>query len=308
MTALTEQETGWINEVTGRLRLIQADTAQLDAAKRSEFLQEEVERSFKNVAPANRQRLLAALLARFPVAGKTSVVVSSAPSSAPAPAPLSPAALLDKFLAAVPTLPENERAELSKKILAAGLTPAPATGGGGPLNLSEETQRALGLAPGQSASPERLAQLAMLLLDALSRLDQTGLKTAEVLSPRSSLLKRNESVRRAAGRFLTGETDSVETPLREVAGLLGALLAGALGGGRVFGQQYLERFSPTAIEDVVTAEGGGGMFGPSKKERCWDRYVDLARDFATPDLVDRRVKECLASVAQRTLEKGNLGR
>lgn len=308
MTALTEQETGWINEVTGRLRLIQADTAQLDAAKRSEFLQEEVERSFKNVAPANRPRLLEALLARFPVAGKTTVVVSSAPSSAPAPAPLSPAALLDKFLATVPTLPENERAELSKKLLAAGLTPAPATGGGGPLNLPEETQRALGLAPGQSASPERLAQLAVVLLDALSRLDQTGLKTAEVLSPRSSLLKRNESVRRAAGRFLTGETDSVETPLREVAGLLGALLAGALGGGRVFGQQYLERFSPTAIEDVVTAEGGGGMFGPSKKERCWDRYVDLARDFATPDLVDRRVKECLASVAQRTLEKGNLGR
>jgi hypothetical protein len=309
MTALTEQETGWINEVTGRLRLIQADTAQLDAAKRSEFLQEEVERSFKNVAPANRQRLLEALLARFPVAGKTTGSVSPAVASAPAsvPPPLSPAALLDKFLAALPALPENERSELTKRLLASGLTPAP-TAAAGPLNLSEETQRALGLAPGQSASPERLAQLAVLLLDALSRLDQTGLKTAEVLSPRSSLLKRNESVRRAAGRFLTGETDSVETPLREVAGLLGALLAGALGGGRVFGQQYLERFSPTAIEDVVTAEGGGGMFGPSKKERCWDRYVDLARDFATPDLVDRRVKECLASVAQRTLEKGNLGR
>lgn len=309
MTALTEQETGWINEVTGRLRLIQADTAQLDAAKRSEFLQEEVERSFKNVAPANRQRLLEALLARFPVAGKTTGPVSPAVASAPAsaPPPLSPAALLDKFLAALPTLPENERSELTKRLLASGLTPTPAAAAG-PLNLSEETQRALGLAPGQSASPERLAQLAVLLLDALSRLDQTGLKTAEVLSPRSSLLKRNESVRRAAGRFLTGETDSVETPLREVAGLLGALLAGALGGGRVFGQQYLERFSPTAIEDVVTAEGGGGMFGPSKKERCWDRYVDLARDFATPDLVDRRVKECLASVAQRTLEKGNLGR
>lgn len=308
MTALTEQETGWINEVTGRLRLIQTDTAQLDVAKRSEFLQEEVERSFKNVAPANRQRLLEALLARFPVAGKTTGPVPPAVASAPASAPpsLSPAALLDKFLAAVPTLPENERSQLTKRLLASGLTPTPAAAG--PLNLSEETQRALGLAPGQAASPERLAQLAVQLLDALSRLDQTGLKTAEVLSPRSSLLKRNESVRRAAGRFLTGETDTVETPLREVAGLLGALLAGALGGGRVFGQQYLERFSPTAIEDVVTAEGGGGMFGPSKKERCWDRYVDLARDFATPDLVDRRVKECLAAVAQRTLEKGNLGR
>lgn len=309
MTALTEQETGWINEVAGRLRLIQADTAQLDAAKRSEFIQEQVDRSFKDVAPANRSRLLEALLARFPVAGNIAHPVSPAMSpAAPVPAaPLAPAALLDKFLAALPALPEAERGELAKKIAAAGLVSTPASSGT-PLVLSEETQRAIGLAPGQSASPERLAQLLVVLLDALSRLDQTSMKTAEVLSPRSSLLKRNESVRRAAGRYLAGETDSVETPLREVSGLLGALLAAALGGGRIFGQQYLERFSPSAIEDVVTAEGGGGMFGPNKKERCWDRYVDLARDFATPDLVDRRIKECLALVAQRTLEKSNLGR
>lgn len=310
MTALTEQETGWINDVAGRLRLIQTDTAQLDAAKRSELLQEQVDRSFKDVAPASRSRLLEALLARFPVAGNVAHPVSSALSpAAPVPAvvPLSPAALLDKLLAALPALPEDERGELAKKIAAAGLVSTPTTGGV-PLVLSEETQRALGLAPGQSASPDRLAQLLVVLLDALSRLDQTSMKTAEVLSPRSSLLKRNESVRRAAGRFLAGETDSVETPLREVSGLLGALLAAALGGGRIFGQQYLERFSPSAIEDVVTAEGGGGMFGPNKKERCWDRYVDLARDFATPDLVDRRIKECLALVAQRTLEKSNLGR
>lgn len=308
MTALTEQETGWINEVAGRLRLIQVDTMQLDAAKRSEFLQEEVERSFKEVAPANRHRLLEALLARFPVAGLSAQPALPALPSAPAPtaAPLTPATLLDKLLEALPTLPENERAELTKKLAAARLLPAPA--GGAAVTFSEETLRALGLTVGQSADPERLAQLAVLLLDALSRLDQTGLRAAEVLSPRSSLLKRNESVRRAAGRFLAGEPESVELSLREVAGLLGALLAAALGGGRVFGQQYLERFAPTAIEDVVTAEGGGGMFGPSKKERCWDRYVDLARDFATPDLVDRRIKECLASVAQRTLEKGNLGR
>ena len=129
----------------------------------------------------------------------------------------------------------------------------------------------------------------------------------EVLSPRSPLLKRSESVRRSAARFLVGELDTLETQSREVSALVGALLAATLGGGRAFGQQYVERFSPAAIEDVVTAEGGGGMFGRSKKERCWDRYADLARDFATPDLVDRKIKECLAAVVQRTVEKGGTG-
>lgn len=305
MTALTEQERSWIGDVAGRLRLIQADTAALEAPKRAEFLQEEVERSFKSVTPANRQRLMEALLARFPVAGTIpgSTVAPAVPAAATS-APASPSELLDQLLAVLPTLPEATRTELTKKLASAGLGSASGGGGGGAVSISEETARALGAEGGKQISPDRLAQLTVLLVDALSRLDQTALRTMEALAPRSSLLKRNESIRRATGRYLSGEADTVEMQLREVAGLLGALLAATLGGGRVFGQQYLERFSPTAIEDVVTAEGGGGMFGPSKKERCWDRYVDLARDFATADLVDRRVKECLAAVVQRTLEKG----
>src|SRR5687768_2533806 len=98
MTALTEQETGWVDEVAGRLRLIQADTASLDAAKRHEFLQEEINRTFKDVAPANRKRLLEALLVRFPIAGNIASLSDATLPPATAPAPLSPAELLDKLL------------------------------------------------------------------------------------------------------------------------------------------------------------------------------------------------------------------
>ena len=121
------------------------------------------------------------------------------------------------------------------------------------------------------------------------------------------MLKRNESVRKAVARFLVGETDTVEPQLREAFGLLAALLVAPLSGGRAFGQPYVERFSPAAIEDVVTAEGGGGVFGGNKKERCWNRYCDLARDYATTDLIDRKLKECLASVVQKTVEKSTAG-
>ena len=309
MTALTEQEGGWINEVATRLRLIQADTAQLEAGKRCEYLQEEVERSFKGVSTANRKRLLEALLVRFPVAGKilsaTPVAPMPPPVASSSPVTESPEETLDRLLAALPKLPEEKREGFSRKLVESGLVPA----GGSPVaqEVSDESLRALGLSAGQPPAMERVVQLAGLLLDVVSRLDQTALKTMEVLSPRSPLLKRSESIRRSAARFLLGEVQTIDPQARELTALLGALLAATLGGGRVFGQQYVERFSQTAIEDVVTAEGGGGMFGRSKKERCWDRYADLARDFATADLVDRKIKECLAAVVQRTVEKGGTG-
>jgi hypothetical protein len=210
---------------------------------------------------------------------------------------------LNRFLAAWPTLDEAERESAAKKISEAGLLPSGA--GIVDAHVSEEYLRALGLTADQPLNLDRLVQLTAQLLDTLSRLDQTGLRTMEALAPRSSVLKRSESIRRSASRLLTGERENIDSQMRDVAGLMGALLAAVLGGGRVFGQQYVERFSPSAIEDVVRAEGGGRMFGPSMKERCWDRYVDLARDYATSDLVDRKIRECLASVVQRTIEKGN---
>lgn len=311
-TTLTGQEGTWIHEVAGRLRLIQSDTAQVEPGKRAEFLQEEVERSLKTVPPANRKRFIEALLTRFPVAGK---VVSSfspvpaaatpVPVAAPAPVVESPAETLERFLAAVPKLSEEQRGELVQRLLGSELLRAYRSAL--VLETSEESQRALGLLTGQQPRLERIMQLTVLLLDVFARLDQTALKTLEALAPRSSLLKRNESVRKVAARFLVGEVETVEPQLREAFGLLAALLVAPLTGGRAFGQPYVERFSPAAIEDVVTAEGGGGVFGGNKKERCWIRYCDLARDFATADLVDRKIKECLATVVQKTVEKSTGG-
>lgn len=309
-TTLTGQEGSWIHDVAARLRLIQADTAQVEPSKRAEFLQEEVERSLKHVPPANRKRFIEALLARFPVAGR--VVSAFAPVIAAPPVPVavpvpvaeSPAETLERFLAVVPKLSEEQRGELVQRLLGSELLRAYRSAL--VLETSEESQRALGLVTGQQPRLERIVQLTVVLLDVVSRLDQTGLKTMEALAPRSPTLKRNESVRKAAARFLVGEVETVEPQLREAFSLLAALLVAPLNGGRAFGQPYVERFSPAAIEDVVTAEGGGGVFG-NKKERCWNRYCDLARDFATAELVDRKIKECLAVVVQKTVEKSTGG-
>jgi len=312
MTTLSGQESSWIHEVAGRLRLIQADTAQVEPAKRAEFLQEEVERSLKTVPPANRKRFVEALLARFPVAGRVVSGFSPVPAAEPEPAPVaapvpvaeSPLETLERFLAEVSNLSEEQRGEPVQRLLGSELLRSYRNAL--VLEVSGESQRALGLLAGQQPQLERMVQLTVMLLDVVSRLDQTGMKTMEALAPRSPLLKRNESVRKAAARFLVGEVETVEPQLREAFGLLAALLVAPLSGGRAYGQSHVERFSPAAIEDVVTAEGGGGVFG-NKKERCWNRYCDLARDFATADLVDRRIKECLAAVVQKTVEKSTGG-
>src|ERR1700743_2291978 len=98
-TALTEQESSWVNEVAHRLRLIQAHADSFGPKKRREYLQEEIARSLKTVPPARRKGHLEWLLTRFPVAGR--IPTTAAPVAAPAPAPKTtaetPAQILDRF-------------------------------------------------------------------------------------------------------------------------------------------------------------------------------------------------------------------
>jgi hypothetical protein len=303
-TALTEQESSWVNEVAGRLRLIQADADALGPEKRHEFLQEEIARSLKVVPSARRKTHLEWLLARFPVGGRIATA-----AVAPPPAPVAqavnetPAQILDRFLAAASSLPEEQRTALSKKLYEAGFSWVDHDAL--VMEISDELRQKLSLKPDQQPRLTRVVQLALLMTEIFDRLDQTALATLRDMAPKSSLLKRQQGFRGAAARFLTSEneSDQIEPHLRAVASLLGALLAATLGGGKEFGKRFVERFTPEAIEDVITGEGGK-MFGPNKKERCWDRYKDLAGDYATPDLIDRRIKEAFAVVVERTMTAG----
>jgi hypothetical protein len=167
-------------------------------------------------------------------------------------------------------------------------------------------QRSLGLAAQQQPRPDRLLQLAAQLIETICHLDQAGLKTLGQLSSRSALLTRPEDFRKLSARYLTGEVDSIEGQTRAMGALLGALFAAMLAGGRDFGRQYVERFSPSAIEDVIASGSGSGIrfMGPNKKERCWDHYTELSKDYSTADLIDRRIKDCLGAYVERTVRGG----
>jgi len=305
--ALTEQEGRWVDEFAGRLRVIQAGAAVATPEKRREYLKEEVARRFQGVLPANRKRLLQALLARFPVAGQVLKPASVAPvAPAPLPAPVAETVeeTLERLLAAVKGLTEDQRAGISKRLATAGLVSGNREAL--VLEVSEKLREGLGLTPGQQPRLARLGELTVFLIDALCLLDQNALKTMRELSPRSPLLKRPEDFRAAAARFLVKDGESLEPAWGAMRGLLGALLAAIQGGLKVFGRQYLERFSPSGIEAVVMGEGGGAILGigKSRKERCWEKYTRLAEDIDTPDLVDRRIKDSLAGFIENLLRGG----
>jgi hypothetical protein len=305
--ALTDQESGWIDELAARLRVVQADAVVATPEKRREYLTEEVVRRFKAVLPANRRRLLQALLERFPVAGQVLKPAPAAPAPVPAPelAPETVDETLGRLLEAAKGLPAEKRAGISKSLAAAGLVSM--NGDVLVLEVSEKLREGLGLEAGQQPQLTRLAELTMFLVDALCLLDQTALKTMRELSPRSPLLKRPEDFRKAAARFLVRDGETLEPAWGAMRGLLGALLAAIQGGLKTFGRQYVDRFSPSGIEAVVVGEGGGPILGIGKtrKERCWEKYTRLSEDYDTPDLVDRRVKDCLAAFVENLLRSGH---
>jgi hypothetical protein len=154
---------------------------------------------------------------------------------------------------------------------------------------------------------KHLVALAVLLTDAFHRLNQTALGTLRELSPQNPLLERPQDFRKAAAQFLISDDESLEPRLRLAGGFPATLLAAIKGeeksAGRAFVRKYQERFSPTAIEDVVMGEGAGGLFGRSKKERCWDKYSVLAEDFANPALMERWIKDCLGKVVDDYLKR-----
>jgi hypothetical protein len=292
-TTLTDDELDKVNQCAGRLRLIQSDSATLPPARRREYLSDEISHSFKDASPANRKRLLEALLARFPSCGRMPTESSAvAPAATP---PETPQALLERFLKLSAELPQQQKADFAKQLAQAGFVAAADKAVGG-VEITDVMRQRLGLQPGRDPNLQRLMEVTALLLQTLHDLDRAAMLTLKEMNPRAALLNRPKGYWGAPGQYMAGDTQEIEPFFRAVSALLGGMLAAMLGGGRDFGRQFVEKYSPTAIEQVVEGEGGGSLIpgiGKSKTERCWEKYKTLSKDMATPDLVDKWVRDCL---------------
>lgn len=296
-TVLSEDELGLVNDCAARLRVIQGDAAAIETEKRREYLNEEVSRSFKGLTSGRRRVCLEGLLARFPVGGHLANAMPAAPPPPAAVAPVAdtPARLLEKLVAVAGELPEEQRSEFARRLHDAGFVCEDREAM--ELEISPEMQARFGLSTDQQPRLVRVVQLAAFLAQTLYELDRTAMIALKELYPRSAVLNRSHGFRQATGQYLTGGIDDIEPHLRVTSALVGGMLAAMLGGGRDFGRQFVEKYSPGAIEEVIIAEGSKGFMGPSKKERCWDKYSGLSKDIATPELIDRWLKDCLGRYA-----------
>ena len=299
-TTLTDDELDRVNQCAGRLRLIQNDSATLSPERRREYLHDEISQSFKDVSPTNRKRLLEALLARFPSGGR--MPADSAPA-APALAPQTPETpqeLLERFLKLSAELPQQQKEAFVKRLSEAGFIAASGKVQAG-MEVNDTMRQRLGIQPGREPNPQRLMEVTALLLQTLHDLDRAAMLTLKELNPRSAHLNRPKGFWTAPSQYMSGDTQEIESFFRQVQAILGGMLAAMLGGGRDFGRQFVEKYSPSGIEQVVEGEGGGSFIpgmGRSKTERCWDKYKNLSKDIATPDLVDKWVRDCLGKFVE----------
>jgi hypothetical protein len=300
-TPLTEEESVRLQALAVRLRELQVAAESDPAEQRRDKLRQEIARSLAEFPPDNRKRYLEFLLDGFaredPAPAAPVPHTSDDLDRTPAPAANhSPEDCITAFLALAAGINEERRVALTKRLADAGFNWVDKDQL--LVEVSDSFREALGLPSGQQPRLARMVQLTVALIELLNRLDHMALKTFTELAPRSSLGARPQEFRDAVANFLTGNSDSVEPQIRAISALVGGLMAAILGAGREFGRQYTERFSPSSIEDVVKGEGKVKLFG-NEKALCWDKYKDLARDYATADLVDRRIRECFGAFAEK---------
>jgi hypothetical protein len=297
-TVLSEQEMGQVNDLASRLRRIQMDAATAPPDKRRDLLQEELGRSLKGVAPASRAGHLKVLLARFPVAGQVLQAPASAPMAAPPPPPFTLDELLERFLAAAAGIPDAKRAEISSRLSKAGL--ASAERAGSELEVGVELREKLGLTAAQQPKSQRIVELAAQLTELCAKLDQATFNTWSALSKSNPSARRHQDLRTAVGRRLSDEGEELEPRLQAISALVGALQVAMLKGGKEFERYYTERFAPQAINDVVEGEGGGSLF-KNKKERCWDKYCERAKDFAAPGVIEKHLNDSFVKQVENVI-------
>ncbi len=310
-TALTDKESDLVNSLATRLRLVQSDLDGVEGEERRLSIKDELTHTLKDVPARDRQRILSGLLRRFPVAGQVAGVASPAPAApveAPVREPETPDHLLQRFLDACGDLDASKRKEWIQRLAGQGMvevretesSPAAAPASG--LEVSVDLLTAIGMSADQPPQVDRVFLLLGALTALVERLDQATDRTMQELSVRRSPSSSMKKLPVALKEYLLGSEDNLDAVLQDFSARLGALVTGMLVGGRNYGSEFLRRCSPEAIEEVVKTEGRHG-FRRSFEVCCWDKYKDLARGFATAELIERQIKECTAKVVKSKLSR-----
>jgi len=282
-------EISWAVRVGARLQMLQASFADDDAAARTGYVEEEIERALREVPAARRGAYLEALAERFP-SWESRAPAPAAPAPAPAApeesAPETPEALVNRLAAMAAGLSNDARWSLSYRLQQAGfaISVPSAAASSEADEVPVELQRRLSIEPGKVIDRKRALRLTAILVDLVVTMDQVSWSLWKTLAP-NSIVRRDTGatgdLRKLAGPYLLGDNEVSTTQLTQVLDKTRQLVAGlltAIGAtGEAFARQFLARYSPQAIKELAEAEPG---FFIGAEQKCWRKYIEVFNELS----------------------------
>ena len=301
MSKFSQEETKWATQTAAQLRLLQADGADSDPAERESFLHDTIRQALRDVVREKHPHYLEALAEQFPTGeGGDARPLPTGAATAASAADLTPEELLAQMVKIAPLLPPRKLREFGLQLQQAGYLELQTTA------LADapppELLKRFPMDELAQVDIQRLYRLLTALADFVLSLDQLGWGLWKAMAPRSQV-RRDQTfdgdLRKAGGRYLSGDTEVSIGQITQIIDRLRQLIAGLIGAigpaGRSFSQRHLARFGPDAIKDLAAMEGGG-MFA-NVEQKNWRKYVQLAKDL-NEDAVEAEIVECVARYAE----------
>jgi hypothetical protein len=316
MADLSDQSAQHLASTANRLRAVQIDFAGRDVDVRRVYLAEELRHALAAVEPPQRHEFLEHLATHFPgddaADGAPPAEGSTLWQQPVGRQPLSPeaAALAAKLIevcarsaASEQPLPEPQ----------AQTAPGGAEGASGPVPMFDPSAvrsfcATLELPTAEDPDPNRLLALAETLIEFVLPVYQLTWTTWRTLAPNSAI-RRTGNLQRTLTHFIAGEEGSADALASELNRLrqMAASLVSALGHvGQQVTAGYLSRFQPGEIEQIVSAESGGGGLFKSQAARCWRKYQELAAMLESAAL-DTEVRRAIATHVEQLMKGTNAG-
>jgi len=281
-------EISWAMRVGSRLQMLQASFADDDAVARTGYVEEEIERSLRDVPAARRAAYLEALAERFPSWESQAPASPAAASQAGAaqPAADTPEELVTRLTALAASLSNDARWSLSYRLQQAGFSIAVPSGAAAPEaeEVPIELQKRLAIEPGKTIDRKRALRLTAVLIELVVTIDQISWSLWKNLAP-NSLVRRDPGatgdLKKLAGPYLIGDDEVSTTQVTQVLDKTRQLIAGLLAAigatGETFARQFLGRYSPDAIKELAEADPG---FFIGAEQKCWRKYIQVFNELS----------------------------
>ncbi|HMJ66767.1 MAG TPA: hypothetical protein VK615_15610 [Candidatus Binatia bacterium] len=298
------EEALWASHLAARLRLLQANFADDPPPTRQGYLHEEIDRAIKDVTPTKRRSHLEALKQKFP-SWEASEGANSVEPTPAAPSIDTPEEALRKLLELSGDITPEAKAAFTRKLQAAGFGVSQAAGGLS--EISPETQKKLGLTPGQQLHPDRAIKLLVGLAEMVLALDQLVWTLWKQRNPKASF-RKDRDLAKLIGPYLSGDTEIstpvIADPLDKTRALIAALL-GAVGRGAAnFAAKHVARIGPEAIEDLAKLERS---FMQSLEVTSWKKYRELFNEYCNETALEAEIEQAILKVAETLVQNRGRG-